>query len=685
MLLLLLACATEPTPPPQAALAEPHLPSPDAPSLLEVEGDPALLVNPGPCVDCHAEQVAQWSASAHAQASFDNPWYRASVESFREERGLEESGFCGGCHDPALLADGAMDTAVAPDDPRALAGVGCLTCHGAVSASTEGNAALHLKLAPVPLPDGDDPVALQTHLDAVRPLDTPALCVSCHRGWLSSGAGHPDFMIGMDEGGPWAGGPWGGSEAAILPDPVAPQTCVGCHMAQGHRFPGGHTSMAAAMGDDDQLDAVRSFLREVVVIDIPVVWVDGGPVRPDAAALPPGASLDLDVTVRNQGVGHRFPGGLKDTQDTRVVLTVRDADGRVLAEAGGDDDPAAWRLAAGVLDEAGAPEHQHRPQRFRAPGWDHTIGPQDAHAVRYQLTLPDEPLALPLEVEVHLDHRRHAAPFHDAACADHEGPQGQAYSAAREAAGRAPMDLCAPQPVTRLAEATVFVGPDAPAGTGGAARDDWTRLRDHALGMRLELQEHVGDALPTIAWMDEVATDDRQRATNRWLEAVVLGRQGRTDEALAAADAGEALLDHPAFDRARGDALAQVWRWDEAVAPYARLTAEVPGDTQVWRDLARASASAGDPETALAAAARGLQGWPRDESLLRSQALALADLAHPQAQEAEDAWITSRVPDDTSARRAVCAREVEGCDQLLRPVPRISLELLSADGDDAPR
>src|SRR5438128_1304346 len=57
----------------------------------------------GDCAACHAAIAAQWAGSAHRFASFNNPYYAASVEAFRRERGPAASRFCAGCHDPLLL------------------------------------------------------------------------------------------------------------------------------------------------------------------------------------------------------------------------------------------------------------------------------------------------------------------------------------------------------------------------------------------------------------------------------------------------------------------------------------------------------------------------------------------------------------------------------------------------------
>ncbi|MCB9746643.1 MAG: hypothetical protein H6740_28970, partial [Alphaproteobacteria bacterium] len=502
-------------------------------------------------------------------------------------------------------------------------------------------------------------------------LDQQALCVSCHRGFLSPAIGSPMFLFGMDEGGAHGASVYAGSFAEVL-DAQPKQLCVDCHVRRGgevsHRFAGGQTALAGGADDAAQLAAMQALLREAALIDLPVVWGPEGAVDPAALILEGGEEVSFDVIVRNEGAGHRFPGGLRDTQDTWIALELVDAEGQALAWAGQDyaegEDPSAWRLRVGVLDGDGHPELLHQPQAFRAAGWDASVPPRDARAVRYTWTAPEDlrPEQLPIQVSLTLKHRRHVSELHVSACAEQKDRPDFDVSG---------IDACAPQPITDIAFASVSLGGEAVS--GGADRARWERSRDHALALRHHVQERLGEAEPSIAELRAVAPDDEIRALSWWLEASLAAHQGRLDDALAAADQAEALIGpHPALDRARGDAYAQVWRWAEAADAYARVAAAAPNDTASWQDLAQAAGSAGQDERALKAAQRGLRNQPRDESLLRSQDLALRGLgaADPAA---EAAWVYVRRPDDTSALRTACAQEVEGCAQWLRPLPTIAL------------
>src|SRR6266568_2020523 len=54
------------------------------------------------CQRCHADIFNQWSSSAHHFSSFNNQWYRKSIEYMQDRVGTKPSKWCGGCHDPAV-------------------------------------------------------------------------------------------------------------------------------------------------------------------------------------------------------------------------------------------------------------------------------------------------------------------------------------------------------------------------------------------------------------------------------------------------------------------------------------------------------------------------------------------------------------------------------------------------------
>ena len=64
------------------------------------------------CERCHADIYRQWSSSAHHFSSFNNQWYRKSIEYMQDTVGTRPSKWCAGCHDPAVLYSGMIDTPI---------------------------------------------------------------------------------------------------------------------------------------------------------------------------------------------------------------------------------------------------------------------------------------------------------------------------------------------------------------------------------------------------------------------------------------------------------------------------------------------------------------------------------------------------------------------------------------------
>lgn len=688
-------------PPAQVPDDAPALPPPVAgeplyPETLVhlVEGDPRdadRLADVEACASCHEEVAAAWRGSAHAHASFDNPWYRQSVDTFREERGPEASRFCAGCHDPVLLVADAVGRPIEPDDPRAHAGVTCLVCHGTQEVRADGNASYTLRTAEVVLPDPSDEREVAAHVAQLtpEPLRTTALCATCHRGFLGPDMGNPHHLPGVDEVTEWGRSVYAGSHATRLDDPIEPSTCQGCHMPEVeasdrdfatddgrirfHGVPGGHSAMAAALGDERQLAQVRSQLERAARIDVAAARSGRRSTRPaDGAPVRPGA-LELDVVVRNLGVGHRFPGGTRDAQDTWIELEVRDAEGALIAEAGtrhaDAPDDTAHRLVAAMVDDDARVRDRHHPQHFRAAVFDQTVGPRGAQVVRYSLDVPDG-VAQPLSVDARLRHRRHGRALHDAACEAQRTARGRAFADAAEALGRRAIDACAEQPTEVIATARVWLGDgaDEREATGGALAPTFDRLHDHALALIGDVQEHLDDARPSLAAALRAAPDDASRARVHVQEARLEGRQGRLAAALAAARRAERLVGpRPAIHRARGDAYAQVWRWQPAAEAYRQAAEGAPRDESRWTDLARALGSAGMDAEALDAAERGLALSPRDPSLLRSRYLALTALDRPDGG-ARERYLAHRVPDMLSTLRLECGQRSTWCARERLPV-----------------
>ena len=91
----------------------------------------------------------------------------------------------------------------------------------------------------------------------------------------------------------------------------------------------------------------------------------------DGMPIARGTRIDLDVVMRNLLVGHRFPGGVLDIQDTWIEVEVADRDRRAARAIGArardrdpnDEDTHVLRTL--VVDENGEVLEQHEMAKFR--------------------------------------------------------------------------------------------------------------------------------------------------------------------------------------------------------------------------------------------------------------------------------------------------------------------------------
>lgn len=636
------------------------------------------------CGKCHQDVIEMWRTSAHSWASFDNPIYRMSVERIRREVGKTESRHCGGCHDTALLVDGMMDQEIDPYDKRAHAGLLCRTCHGISSATVDGNGSFVLTNEEIPMPKGSDPESIKQHVARVAPpvLKSPELCASCHRAFLDKSTGNTHHFAGMDDYTPWSRSLYAGSFAGLMDKDIPQQDCRGCHMPMvdapsdsaatngkvaSHRFLGAHTWLASMRGDDETLKLVQEFLKNTVSLDITVAIDENGKRYLPAQTAPviPGEKLLLDVVMRNQNVGHRFPGGTLDSQDTWLEVKAFDAKGKLIAQAGMEhetdkNDTDTHVLRSFTVGEGGVPMFTRETHKFRAAVYNSTLAPREVSVVQYGLTIPEK-AALPIQVVATLRHRNKNLILQEATCNDMKDERIQAFAKATLEARGEMLDPCAPQPITDIAEAKLTLGGEA---TSQPVAEDWQKFYEHGLGMIRALQERVGEGRPSLEKALSLLSPEqhKERAMVMTAFASLAVRQGRLEEALEWLDKAEKEEPkHPAIAYVRGDAYSQVWRWKLAIAPFQEATKATPKDPQAWVKLAIAAGSADVSDIALYAAQQGLKLEPRNPDLLRVQALALKSFMSPLADPAMEAYLENRVLDTAPGMRGACSMKVDNC------------------------
>ena len=300
------------------------------------------------CGRCHADIYEQWNASAHHFSSFNNQWYRRSIEYMQEVVGTRPSKWCAGCHDHAVFFNGRFDRPIVDqiDTPEAQAGLGCTSCHSIVHVgSTMGQGDFTIEYPPLhDLAASGHPLLRSAHDLLLRLAPGPhrdtfmkpfhrgqsaEFCSSCHKVHLDLPVNDYRWVRGFNEYDNWQASGVSGQGARSFYYPETPQTCNSCHMplvrsddpaardgfVRSHRFPGANTALPFVNRDRAQLEAVQNFLRAgQVSIDVfGITRVADAPVR--AAAIAPGAEPALSSTFAvgeeslQFGAARRLPGG----------------------------------------------------------------------------------------------------------------------------------------------------------------------------------------------------------------------------------------------------------------------------------------------------------------------------------------------------------------------------------------
>ena len=254
------------------------------------------------CKRCHEDIYKQWYSSAHHFSSFNNQWYRKSVEYMQDVVGTKPSKWCGGCHDPAVLYAGKMDTPIKQivHTPEAQAGLGCMMCHAIADVkSTMGQGDFYLEYPRLhELAASKNPVVRYLHdtLTKLNPephrrvflkpfmrAQTAEFCSSCHKVHLDVPVNHYRWIRGFNEYDNWQASGVSGQGARSFYYPPKPQQCADCHMplepsndmgnvagkVHSHRFPAANTALPTANEDSEQLKATEDFLTSgALTVDI---------------------------------------------------------------------------------------------------------------------------------------------------------------------------------------------------------------------------------------------------------------------------------------------------------------------------------------------------------------------------------------------------------------------------------
>lgn len=263
-----------------------------------------FFMNSESCQPCHKDIYSQWQHSMHHFSSFNNQWYRKSIEYMQDTIGIKPSMWCAGCHDHAVAFTDMMQKHPIRQiefTPEGQAGLGCMSCHSIVHVdSTMGNGSYVTQYPQLDrLVTSKSPVIryianFSILLDPkphrhvfLKPFhhersDVAEFCSSCHKVHLDAPVDHYRWLRGFDDYDNWQGSGVSGNSARSFYYPPKPMVCIDCHMpmvksddfgnihgfVHSHRFVAANTAVPTSHGDASQVEDVEKFLKNAVTVDL---------------------------------------------------------------------------------------------------------------------------------------------------------------------------------------------------------------------------------------------------------------------------------------------------------------------------------------------------------------------------------------------------------------------------------
>jgi Flp pilus assembly protein TadD len=439
-----------------AAYAHPFGSNPYLPSraLAQFDGflPPEAFPKADYCSRCHAEVHAQWRQSAHAN-SFREPFYLKNVDLLIQQKGIEHTRHCEGCHNPVALFSGALTTGSKVDRSSNADGITCTVCHSIARIQDTGGTGSYVMGVPAVMvrEDGTPVTGVVSDADILRRPDlhrkavmrdfyrTAEFCSVCHQAEIPKALNGYKTLRPFAVYNEWQQSAWAGQSPLPFYRKDTVSTCQDCHMAAAearhdpaavdgkvpsHRWAGANTAIPAFYGYSDQLRETEQFLKKAVSIDIFALTkstdrrpLSIAPLDRESYSLSASDQVAFDVVILNQGIGHSLVPEQRDFYEAWVEFQVLDAAGKALFHSGflgadGSLDRDAHSYTSQLLSAEGGLLDHHQVWDLRVRAYDNTIMPGRADVVRYQLRIPAGARG-PLTVVAKVNYRRFRKSYTD--------------------------------------------------------------------------------------------------------------------------------------------------------------------------------------------------------------------------------------------------------------------------------
>lgn len=597
------------------------------------------------CMRCHADIVVQWSTSAHRFASFNNPFYEATIQNMRDLAnvpnkwidqhiakfpdikkdgiGRAKSKWCSGCHDPALMLAGKMNQPIDRSTPESQAGLTCLACHAMDQIHNQtGNGNYNIA------DEQEDPylfansengtVGAFLHDAALkaRPtvhkrqmlkpfFKTSEYCATCHKVSLTEPVNNYRWLRGQNEFDNWhdSGVALNASRTFYLPQKK--RLCQDCHMppvkvimgdvsakngtVKSHRFDAVNTALPYIRNDTESIKRIEKFLQDQKLrVDIFAISTESEPepvlaINKKNPTLVAGEQITVDVVVRNQRVGHTFPGGTNDSNEGWLEFTIQDEEGKTLAISGyldkeGHLDPMAHTFKAVIVDRNGNPIQKRNAQDIFVTVYANVIGPGTADIAHYTFTIPGEMAGQNLSLKARLLWRKFDRQYTEFA-----------FFANRE--GFKQFEKIPNLPVTEIAVDSVTL-PVTDVWQESKIQDltndtenssDWVRYNDYGIGLLLE--KDTRGAFRAFEMVTKLQPNRIDGPLNLAKTALQDGNLDRAYQYLRQCE--DIKTGDPRVAWVWGRVRQEDGLYEDAAAAFNYVLQSFPEDRAAWRQLGR--------------------------------------------------------------------------------------------------
>jgi len=495
--------------------------------------DPKTFPTAEYCGHCHKESHAQWRQSAHSNAN-RAPWYLRNVALLNQEKGVEFSRHCEGCHNPLAVVSGALTKNAPNTRPYDQDGVTCSVCHSVEKVDLRGTGSYTLGVpavlvdaqgAPItrPVADGEILAHLDRHSAAVmKPFyKTSEYCVACHKAALPATLNGYKWQRAMSPYDEWQLSSFAKQSPLPFYRKDAVSNCQTCHMERdaltgqdpgakngklaSHRWLGANTLVPAYYGYPEQAKKVAAYLKNGVLnVDLFAVEKQGhtvaAPWGEQAFALAAKERVVVSVVVQNKGAAHSLVPEQRDFYECWVKFTVQDAAGKTLYESGGlapsgDLEKTAHSFTNRLVNKQGTLNGLHEVWNNRVVAYNNALQSGRSQVVRYEFPMP---VSGAVSVTASVQYRRFDQHFIDF------GMDKKHY----------------PEPIVELTSTsrTLMVGSNQPdSAPGHDVNPEWMRWNNFGIGLldaqqyaaALDAFEHVAQLRPTYAdaWTNQAIVE----------------------------------------------------------------------------------------------------------------------------------------------------------------------------------